>query len=225
MHGTGCSAEIFRIQISRLRFQLRDEFDFIFMNGPLPAAPGPGVLPLYSHLSEFHGWFGAKGDSVEHGMVGVLDTVRTAVEDWERAQASPNAEIVGVIGFSEGALAATMMLWQQQLGLAPWLPKMQFAVLICCFFPNEAGLFLKEDAEARGVLEEGRALLKTPTLHVHGSKDFCLARARKLVRNHYEAKDATTVVYEMGHACPTRKEDCVDAANLILKLAKETCAI
>ncbi|KAF1848285.1 DUF341 domain protein [Cucurbitaria berberidis CBS 394.84] len=225
LHGTGCSADIFRVQVSKLRFHLRNDFQFIFVNGPLPAAPGPGVLPLFSHLSAFYGWFGAKGDSVEHSLVDITYAVRSAVDDWKSMQQDPDAEIMAIMGFSEGALAATMMLWQQQHGLVPWLPKLRFAVLICCFFPDEAALYLKADAAARGALEEERALLKTPTLHVHGSKDFCLQRARKLIKYHYEAKDTATVMCEMGHVCPVRKEDCVNVANGVLKLARETAVI
>ena len=123
---------------------------------------------------------------------------------------------MGILAFSEGALAATMLCWQQQLGRIPWLPKLRFATLICCFYSNEAGTHMLSEAAAR---ESDRAFIDIPTLHLHGRQDFCLPRARKLVAQHYKSEFAEVMEFEGGHQVPSRQEDCAKAIDHILSLS------
>ncbi|KAK1973644.1 serine hydrolase FSH [Colletotrichum cereale] len=221
LHGGGTSASIFRMQLAKIRLALKDEFEFVFMNAPYLAPAGPGVLPIFASAAPFYGWFGGSSATFENRLESINASVRAAVEEWEGSRRTgepgPAARIVGLLAFSEGALAATMLLWQQQLGRLPWLPCMRFAILICCFFPDQAAAHMMADDVAATPGHE-RTLIRVPTLHLHGRQDFSLVRARKLVREHYEPNAATILEFEGGHQVPTGDLDCRRAVAHIVKL-------
>ena len=216
LHGTGASANIFRMQLARFRLALRDEFEFVFMDAPYPARAGPGVLPTYAGAGPFHGWFGGDNTRFDERLETINGAVRVAVELWN---ATSEAKIVGVLAFSEGALVATMLLWQQQLGLLPWLPTLSFATLICCFYHDQVGSWMTAGSTARGT---EKPLIDVPTVHLHGRTDFCLARARKLVENHYGSENTVVVEFKGGHQVPTKPEDCREAISRMQIMASRT---
>ncbi|KAI1374306.1 DUF341 domain protein [Hypoxylon crocopeplum] len=216
-HGTGSKGAIFNVQMARICFLLGNTFELIFLDGPMECAAGPGVLPTFSGQEPYYCWFHGDGTTIDDNMKKINASVEQAVGRWKATNSNPNAEIVGAIGFSEGALALSLMLWQQQQGLVPWLPRLQFAALSCCFFPNEASLWLNASALAHGM---SKAHIDVPTLHIHGTRDFCLGRARKLVRNHYRPNFATVIQTEAGHHLPTRKDEVAEVVKHIMRLSE-----
>ncbi|KAE9371689.1 hypothetical protein N431DRAFT_467850 [Stipitochalara longipes BDJ] len=221
LHGTGSSGAIFRMQLAKFRLALKNDFEFVFMDAPYPASAGPGVLPIFAEAGPFHGWFGGEGATISGRLAGINAAVHAAIDTWESSKKNPQSKIVGVLAFSEGALVASMLLWQQQLGLLSWLPTLHFATLICCFFADEAGTHMLAEATAQG---REKALIEVPTLHIHGKQDFCLARAQKLVAKHYRPEFADVMEFEGGHQLPSRREDCGEAMKRIMKLARKTSA-
>lgn len=176
---------------------------------------------MFAGAGPFHGWFGGQGATIDGRLDTINAAVKAAIEKWQSSKRDAKAQIVGVLAFSEGALVASMLCWQQKLGRLPWLPILNFATLICCFFPDEAGAHMRADSTAR---ESGKALIDVPTLHIHGRQDFCLVRAQKLVVEHYSPDFAEVMEFEGGHQVPNRREDCEDAVNHILRLAQKTTA-
>lgn len=110
---------------------------------------------------------------------------------------------MGETGFSEGALALSMMLWEQQhpmgwrIVLATTLGFRRDKLLL---LPNEALLWLNARAQGYGL---GKALMKVPMLHIYDNRDICLGRAQKLVRT-------TAFQMDAGHHLPTKKEEVMD---------------
>lgn len=217
LHGTGSSADIYRMQLAKIRLALKNEFEFVFMDAPFPAAAGPGVLPMFAMAAPFHGWFGGAGATISGRLHTINSSVRTAIDKWETSKKNPNAKIVGLLAFSEGALVASLLLWQQQLGQLPWLPSLKFATLICCFFPDEAGAHMLADAAALG---SEKALIRVPTLHLHGRQDFCLARAQKMMREYCDPGTTSVLEFDGGHHLPTRPENYNEAARHMTRLAQ-----
>lgn len=224
-HGTGSTGAIFNVQLARICYLLREEFEFIFVDGPLECGAGPGVLPMFAGQGPYYCWFGG-GDgttTIDESMKAINGVVREAVGRWRATKRGDDndrdAEIVGGLGFSEGALTLAMLLWEQQQGLVPWLPRLRFAALSCCFFPHEASLWLSARAQDLGL---GKAHIDVPTLHIHGNRDFCLGRARKLVRTHYKPEYATVVQVDGGHQLPTKKEEVHAVVQHILRLRQMT---
>ena len=218
-HGTGSKGAIFRVQMARICSLLGSEFDFLFLDGPLECAAGPGVLPLFANQEPYYCWFAGSGTTIDDSMAKIIASVEESIDQWKTANPDIDAEFVGGIGFSEGALALSLLLWMQQQGLAPSLPRLSFAVLSCCFFPAEASKWLAERANAQG---EPQACINVPTIHVHGNRDFCLGRARRLVRNNYKSDYATVLMTEAAHHLPTKKNEVADVVDHILRLSKAT---
>lgn len=220
-HGTGSKGSIFNVQMARICYQLKDVFEFIFLDGPRECAPGPGVLPVFSGQEPYYGWFGGHDTSIDDSMREINGAVERGLDHWRKSNADADIDIVGGVGFSEGGLALTMMLWlqqeqQQQQVLLSALPPLQFAAVSCCFFPREASLWINARAQAEG---KTTALIEVPTLHIHGNRDFCLGRARQLVRNHYRPQCATIVQVDASHHMPTQKDDVAEVVKHIRRLA------
>jgi pimeloyl-ACP methyl ester carboxylesterase len=211
---------IFRIQLAKLRLALSNEFELIFVNGPHECEAGPGVLPLFAGAAPFYCWFGNQDDpTIEGSLPQIHDTIHQAVTRWEATKSNPEARIVGMLSFSEGALVSSLLLWQQQHGEVAWLPRMSFAALICCYFPAEATEYMRGDAALRG---KENTWIDVPTLHLHGRRDFCLARSRKLVQNHYQPRFAEVVEFSGGHHCPKRPDENEEMIKRILGLSQRT---
>jgi predicted esterase len=230
-HGTGAKASIFNVQMARICYQLSDTFEFIFIEGPRECAPGPGVLPMFSGQEPYYGWFGGHDVSIDDSIREINAAVQRGLDDWRKSNVDADVEIVGGVGFSEGGLALTLMLWlqqeqqqqqkQEEQVLLSTLPPLQFAAISCCFFPREASLWINARAQAQG---KTTALIDVPTLHIHGNRDFCLGRARQLVRNHYQPQYATIVQVDTSHHLPTQKNDVAEVVKHIRNLASVEAA-
>ncbi|ETS80411.1 hypothetical protein PFICI_07940 [Pestalotiopsis fici W106-1] len=218
-HGTGSKGAIFNVQLARICFLLGSEFDFIFLDGPLECAAGPGVLPFFAKQEPYYCWFAGSGTTIDESMTSIIASVEKSIAGWKAANLDAEAEIVGAIGFSEGALTLSLLLWMQQQNLVPSLPRLSFAVMSCCFFPVEASKWLTAKANAQG---ESQAYINVPTIHVHGNRDFCLGRARRLVRSHYKSENATVLMTEAAHHLPTKKDEVDNVVDHILRLSKAT---
>lgn len=217
LHGSGASSAIFRLQLARLRLALKTQFEFVFVNAPNPAIAGPGILPLFAGAGPFYRWFDLESDQREAEIARIHTTLRGAIDVWESTKKNQSSRIVGIMAFSQGAVAATLLLWQKQQGQLPWLPIMHFAVLICCDFTEELAAHMHTDANGRG---EERAVLCLPTLHLHGRQDPFLKKGRKMVLDHFNAEEAEVLEFEGGHQCPNTRPDCEEATRRILKLSE-----
>ncbi|GAB7323028.1 hypothetical protein MBLNU13_g05550t1 [Cladosporium sp. NU13] len=224
-HGTGSKGQIFRVQLARLTAQLRDMFEFIYIDGPKTCAAGPGVLPTFAGEEPYYCWFAGHGSSMEDDLAEIDRAVQKGIKEWRMARREQgleeDVEIVGGIGFSEGSLALAMMLWQQQQQANCTWP-LRFAVLTCCFFPREASLWLHAQGKAAG-MGEGQGRIDVPTVHVHGDRDFCLGRARKLVREHCHSNRTQVVTVDAAHHLPTQPADIARVVDHIRALAMSVC--
>jgi len=217
LHGSGASSAIFRLQLGRLRFALKTQFEFVFVDAPNPAIAGPGILPLFAGAGPFHGWFELERNQGNAEIARIHVAVRAAIDVWEATKKNRNSTIVGIMGFSQGAIAATMLLWQKQQGQLPWLPVMHFAVLICCDFAEELAAHMHAEAKGRG---QETAVLILPTLHLHGRQDPFLKKGKKMVQDHFNTEEADVLEFDGGHQCPNTRSDCEEVTRRILKLSK-----
>jgi pimeloyl-ACP methyl ester carboxylesterase len=219
IHGAGGSANIFRVQTARLRWALRHEFEFVYTTAPFISEPGPGVLPLFQGMDPYHSWFekdiaeqpGAK-TSVSDRLLAVNGPIRTVVEGWQ--EENPQIPIVGVLAFSEGALVAALLMWQQQMGRLSWFPKMSVAMFICCYYTDEATDYIR--AESSG--DKEMLLINVPTLHLHGLQDFALEGSRKLAATHFSPQNADILEFQGRHHIPNRKNDVDEAVSRFLNM-------
>ncbi|KAK1975218.1 oxidoreductase [Colletotrichum cereale] len=219
MHGGGASPDIFRFQMSSLHRALSHEYDFFYASAPHVAEPGPDVLPFFAGMEPFYSWFRPVHDG--HDAAAEVDTfnesVRRSVESY--AEHNPGGRIVGVLGFSQGAVASTMLLWQRQVGRLSWLPDVKFAVLICPGYSAVATGYMRDICEREGLGGGGGGdegiVVKLPTLHMHGRQDVTnLPQSRRMYATHY--KGAKLVEFDGEHEVPRRVGDVKKLVEYVL---------
>lgn len=215
MHGGGSSPDIFRFQTSSLRVALGHEYDFLYASAPHLATPGPDVLPFFAGMDPFYSWFRPAHDDPAAEVDLFNDAVHKSVEDYTTR--NPGVKIVGVLGFSQGAVATTMLLWQRQVGRLAWLPDVRFGVLLCPGHSAVATEYMREVCEKEDRGEEG-IVVRLPTLHLHGRQDVMnLPQSRRMYATHY--KGARVIEFDGEHEVPTRAGDVKKIAEYVLGIS------
>jgi predicted esterase len=213
LHGGGASPEIFRFQLATFRAQLKDEYEFIYATGPHRAVPGPDVLPFFAGMPAYYSWFRKEYTSIDEEIEMFNTSIQRSVQDWE--QTNPHSKIVGVLGFSQGGLASTVLLWEQEMGRLPWLPKLRFGVLICCAYSDVATDYMRANSN----LTDGITKITTPSLHFHGSQDCNLGQAKNTLAVHYLTSSTKVVNFEGGHHIPKNVKDVRELVHQIAHLS------
>lgn len=72
---------------------------------------------------------------------------------------------------------------------------------------------------------EGQGRIDVPTLHVQGDCDFCLQRARKLVREHCHSDRTQLLTVDAAHQLPTQPADVARVIEHIRALAAQTVGV
>lgn len=215
LHGGGASGAILSVQAFRLRSRLRDHFSFIFVDAPFPAIAGPGILPTFEGSEPFLQWFdpGNATPAQRASEIQKLElVVRTAYEKEDQSHA--RREIVGILGFSQGAVAATWLLLQREQGRLPWF-KPRFAVLVCGDFGELSGP--QDEAERSSSASMVSDLKITlPSIHIHGIHDPVLPRSKLLLKQYYHEDMISTMEFKGAHHFPLAVEENELAATMII---------
>ncbi|GAB1198720.1 hypothetical protein APSETT444_008048 [Aspergillus pseudonomiae] len=223
-HGGGSKGAIYEVQCAQLAGLLKNDFQFVFFDGPFESGPGPGILPAFRDYKPFRSWFKRDGSEVEQSDGGGYDiSGRDGVERvWKLMEAAgPGGEWVGVMGFSQGTrITSGLLLDQQQrmsLGELGSTPQLKFGVL--CM---GGGAPMVSEIGHQFATMGSTELIKIPTLHVHGLKDMFLELGKQQHAMYYEP--GTSKVYEVDyhHAMPWYKHEVRRLADLIRELYKET---
>ncbi|KAB8216220.1 serine hydrolase-domain-containing protein [Aspergillus novoparasiticus] len=223
-HGGGSKGAIYEVQCSQLAGLLKNDFQFVFFDGPFESGPGPGVLPAFRDYKPFRSWFKKDGSEIEQSDGSGYDiSGRDGVERvWKLMEAAgPGGEWVGVMGFSQGTRITGGLLLDQQrrtaFGELGNTPKLKFGVL--CM---GGGAPMVSEIGHQMADMGSTDLVKIPTLHVHGLKDMFLALGRQQHATYYES--STSKVYEVDyhHAMPWYKHEVQRLAELIRELYRES---
>lgn len=205
-HGAGSSAAIAKFQTARLRRELRDQFEFLFVDAPISSIPGPGMLPTFADAGPFWVWFGTNKKERTTEIERLHKTIRAVVDE------NPSANIVGVMAFSQGAIASSLLILHQQQGNVPWLPTLHFGVFVCPDFNEESVHYTRfppvEDREID-------VIIRIPSVHLHGMRDPYLESSRKMLNTHFDKDRTEKMDFEGAHHFPNTPKECVKAANLI----------
>lgn len=190
---------------------MKDDFEFVFAEAPHIAVAGPDVLPFFAGMDPYYCWFRRYAEDLDAELQVFNEAIMMSVEDWESE--NPDCPIVGVLGFSQGGLASTMLLWEQHVGLVPWLPKLQFGILICCAASDVVTGYLREKSPS-----SKDARITVPTIHIHGTRDCNLGQARETLKLHYRPETAQVFNFEGGHHVPKKWDDIARITSAIRQL-------
>jgi predicted esterase len=199
LHGAGTNSAIFNVQTIRLQRALSSKFNFIFLDGPFPGPPGPGVLPVFESCGPFLRWTRSPADS---NLPEETKTLITTV--------CKETEFVGVLGFSQGAkLAAGLLLEQQVRGRKGF----RFGVLLMGVSPPLVS----------GLSDEQRATkIAVPSVVVLGKEDPWRNEGRRLYDEFWETGKANLLELEIGHRLPDLEAENKMVVDEILRLYRET---
>lgn len=223
LHGGGTNSSIFNIQLARLQRLLTPYYSFLFVDGPVPAEAGPGVLPFFEGCGPYLRWVNprALGD-VPSSDVRAAEEKRVgeALAAALRQRLEPGSTVVGVMGFSAGAALATELLLRKQRGDyvseaadgadAAWRD-LRFGVLLNGVPPPWRG---------RGQGER----VWLPTVHLHGLQDPWLEASRVLLNDFFERARAQVLEFSGGHHLPREVVENEKLKTLIIEAAAKGAA-
>jgi pimeloyl-ACP methyl ester carboxylesterase len=209
LHGGGTSSMIFNIQSIRIQRALANSFEFLFVDAPFEAPPGPGVMPFFAGCGPFLRWITLNNDGTPTESKKVIED---AMKDEER-------DIVGVIGFSQGGkLAAGLFLEQQlreKLGKVDGMGKgFRFGVFLNATSPPMLPSGMSK--------EEMKEIIRIPSLHVVGKEDKFKKEGERLFNDHFDHERSKLIEFEVEHRLPTEQADTARIAEEILRLYRET---
>ncbi|KAF2194361.1 citrinin biosynthesis oxidoreductase CtnB [Zopfia rhizophila CBS 207.26] len=238
LHGGGTNSRIFHAQCRIIRRHLENSFRLVFSDAPYLSKPGPDVTSVYADWGPFRSWMkpqpGAANYPFSTPPHRADDSLATAMKADDEAGAT--GEWVGLLGFSQGAkLAASLLLREQyQMELAGLSyqstfrpsqgPKFRFAILLAGRGPL---VTLNPDFQAFFGREEDiqEAILRLPTVHVHGLQDEGLAFHRDLRDRCCVRESTTTVEWDGNHRVPIKAPDVVAVVKALMTAYQHSRAL
>lgn len=223
LHGGGTNSRIFTVQTARIRRALAQQFNFIFLDGPVQAPPGPGVLPFYEGFDPYLRW--VPRDLSFHSSEQRAVEVKKIEKELDRnideqlAKMDLPEKIVGVMGFSAGGAMAYELLHRKQRlllgtekhqgGNKAW-QDLQFGIHINPVMAPWGGL-----------REERLVKVSLPTVHVHGLQDKeWVPKSKEFTMKYF--KEGTVKVLELGtgHHMPHEDADMKTLVQGIIEVSK-----
>lgn len=211
LHGAGSSAAICRFQSAKLRYELRHSFNFLFVNAPIPTHPGPGMLPVFEGAGPFYMWFNQNSSDREGEFTAVQDQIKLVIDE-SLASSGISPNIVGIMAFSQGCIAATLLLLEEERGRT-LLPNILFATLVCSDYSDEAGQYVKDTWRGTGAPNMN---VRIPAVHIQGRYDPFLSRSNEMLDVHYKQSKSTKLQFDGAHHFPVTIADVRKASKLIL---------
>lgn len=250
LHGGGVNAAIFKAQSRSLIRHLQHSFRLVWADGPFFCDPHSDVIQVYGSYAPFRRWLRWLPEHPEVDAESCIDeigySIRMAMEDDDREGGT--GEWVGLMGFSQGAkLSASLLLEQQareekavRQGKKEWdvgpigIPglRWRFGVLLAGRAPmtnlNPELLTSQALVSAADISEgfqfvndvEDIAILRQPTIHVHGMADAGLHLHRRLYKEYCEEGSTTLVEWEGAHRIPIKSDTVQRVVGAIYEVAE-----
>lgn len=251
LHGGGVNAAIFEAQSRSLIRHLQYSFRLVWADGPFFCDPHPDIIEVYGSYAPFRRWLRWMPHQPELDDETCIEeigyAIRGAMEDDDRA--GGRGEWVGLVGFSQGGkLSASLLLEQQsrqdkaaregkaEIDDGPTGVKgliWRFGLLLAARAPLSnlnpdiqkskalipaAGL--SEDLKFDGAVDQ-EAILRIPTIHVHGRADPGLHLHQRLL-NEYCTKETTTLIeWDGTHRVPIKSPDVEPIVEAVYEVAEK----
>jgi predicted esterase len=252
LHGGGTNAKIFRAQCRGLINQLQLEFRLVFAEGPFVSEAGPEVTTVYRNWGPFKRWFRWRPEHPETTQADAMRAIDESLEEarLRDTQSGATGEWMAILGFSQGAKLCASLLYRQQvckekekLGRGFAASNYRFGVILAGRAP-----LISLESEPDSWLDPGRsalpdasqitdvnwrswstsqsnngALLRIPSLHVHGMRDPGLLLHSQLFQEFCEPSSRILVQWDGDHRVPLKSNDVFPLVQHIRELARDSC--
>lgn len=220
LHGGGSTSIVFKIQCRRLLWTLGSQFKFVFANAPHEGEPGFGMLPVFESCAPFYRWVTRRwklGEGpTEPTPAHETDLIDEALDRAVQKEAGPDGwrNVVGVIGFSQGARLVGGLLLRQKLweaehpGDAGCKWQLKFGVMVGGPYPPIA---MGEEVSP----EQYQLLKEVPTVHCWGRDDHVRTGCEEL-RQACDGDGCFDMQFDGGHHMPLKDVEAKDLCDLIM---------
>lgn len=183
------------------------------------------MLPVFEACGPFYRWQVPEAEDQLRGALRVREVLRDAIAEDERA--GRTGEVVGVLGFSQGARMAAGLLADREAGERGWVARLRVGVFVCGSYPpyslaaarKVGGGWKPERVDKHGEVrevEEGE-VIRCPSVHVRGLMDVHLEKGRRLAEWFDEKVEFE---YEMGHHLPGAAGDTTSPKDATKEIAE-----
>lgn len=193
LHGYTLNGSIMREQLSWLTARLERQVEVSTPEGAVTCSP-ESVDRLYAAMkgdrqpAPHHSWWNASDDGREyHGWDDSLERIAATLD---------NAGPVGVLGFSQGAMAAAIVAALSARGT---LPKLAFTIHVAGRVPR-----------ATSLEHLFQAPIQVPSLHVWGTRDPFAGTPSQQLAERFAIETRAVEIWPGPHALP-RKGPAADA--------------
>ena len=218
---------------------LAGDFRLVFVDGPWPSEMHDDLKPVYTHMGPCYRWANWKPHHPrfdDSSPVREIECALVKAMDEDKG----DGEWTGILGFSQGAALAFSILLENQLRLQRdgWATAFagvfwRFGVIMAGRAPpfslspmTQNSHHYKSLAELPQGREEALSSdpfpdrLRTPTLHVHGTRDSGLELHRDLLKGFASTAQTMLVEWDGAHRIPIRSADVKRITEAILEVAK-----
>ncbi|KAK9844194.1 hypothetical protein WJX81_007736 [Elliptochloris bilobata] len=192
------NAEVFRARVGSMRKALKSRADLIFVNGPHAVTITDATLAAEAGGAsvEQRAWW-----SWQDTATAARPSLSAEYSGWEAshgvltASLREHAPVDGILGFSQGATAASILLADLARSCPDLLPA--FCILVGAFLPRDPDV-------VQGLRASRHAV---PTLLVHGSSDMLIPLARSEALREAMGGRSELYVHRGAHLVPTCSGD------------------
>lgn len=220
LHGGGSTSTVFKIQCRRLIWTLGTQFKFVFVDAPHEGEPGFGMLPVFESCAPFYRWVTRKWKLGEGPTEPTPEEetrlIDKALDGAVEKEAGPQGwrNVVGVIGFSQGARLVGGLLLRQKL----W--QKEHPAEDNCKWHFKFGLFVGGPYPPIAMSEEAdqkqyELLKEIPTVHAWGREDHVRSGCEEM-REACDSDVCFEMQFEGGHHMPLKDVEAKDLSDLIM---------
>ena len=164
-------------------------------------------MPVFVDSGPFYSWFSQDGSKATQAeLMREMPSLNQSLERQLQAKGSHSSDIVGIMGFSQGAIIASLLIMQAQVGDKRW-SNVRLGIFFCGGARPDLRASLKE------------MQLQSSSIHSHGLQDPNLASSRELIEA-FSPSTRQILEFTGGHNMPQSIDSNEQLADLVDKALK-----
>ncbi|KAJ3079361.1 hypothetical protein HDU99_010977 [Rhizoclosmatium hyalinum] len=184
LHGLRTNTTVMEFQITGLKLALGSEVEFISVNAPMTVDADPEIVAVFGDAGPWYAWYRLALFGKYEG----LDRSIRFVED----VIARNGPFDAILGFSQGALMATILTARMQNTIQDPEKYLWRGVILAC------GPSINDKGKATYNFKK----LQFPSIHIAGKEDKAYKASLELTEL-YDGKDRYLFEHSGGHQFPS----------------------